>query len=183
MRLFFGIQLADNIREYLSDLILEFQSYIPSGIKWVETENLHITFQFIGEVKPTQLEVVEENFLTSISACERQKFKITGLELFPLSKPRLIWISLSSENRQFAKATKSLRNFLKQAGFNIEDKEMVPHITLGRIKANLIKPQIDFILEKEIEKHDIDINAISLFESNLTKKGAIYRILQTYNLK
>lgn len=183
MRLFFGIQLTDKIRDIISDLILELQTYIPTGIKWVEKENLHITFQFIGEVKPTQMLEVEESFLASISACESQQIQISGVELFPLNQPQFIWIRLRSENKQFAKATKSFRKLLKQKGFKVEDKDFFPHITLGRIKTNLMKPDIELILEQELEKHTIDIEEISLFESNLTPKRAIYRILQTYNLK
>jgi len=182
MRLFYGIQLSDDIRELLLETILHFQSYIPAGVKWVEPENLHVTYQFVGQVKPTQMADLEESFLTSISSCSEQKFKINALELFPLKEPKLIWVKLDSENKQFSKATKSLRNFLKQQGFNLDNKDFFPHITLGRIKTNLMKAQIEFILQTKLEKCEIDVKEITLFESNLTQKGAHYRVLQTYNL-
>lgn len=182
MRLFYGIQLPETIRERLFDLILDFKSYIPSGVKWVEKENLHITFQFVGDVKPTQLDDLEESFLSSISSCESQSFRVEGLEFFPAKQARLIWLSLNSQNKQFSKAVKRLQNLLKQQGFKLDSKEFIPHITLGRIKSNLMKAQIEFILQNKIELQDIDVNEITLFASNLTKKGPNYRILQTYNL-
>ncbi len=182
MRLFYGIQLPEEVKEELSEFIILLQSYIPTGVKWVEKENLHITFQFIGDVKPTQLAELEDDFITSISSCNSQKFMINSAEIFPLKQPRLIWVSLDSANNQLHKATKSLRNLLKNKGFILENKDFIPHITLGRIKSNLIKPQIEFILGAELKKEEFNINEISLFESNLTKRGANYRILKTYNL-
>ncbi len=183
MRLFYGIQLSEEMQDIIFDVILQLKSYIPAGIKWVEKENLHITFQFIGDVKTSQLSDLEDSFLSSISTCKNQNFKFESVQLFPLKQPRLIWIALTSENKQFSKASKSLRNFLKQQGFNLENKDFIPHITLGRIKTNLIKPEIEYILQTDLIKQEFCVNEIALFESNLTKRGAIYRILQTYNLQ
>lgn len=183
MRLFYGIQLPEEIRETLADLILHLQSYIPTGIKWIEKENLHLTFQFIGEVQPTKLADLETCFLSSISSCESTNFKFEAIEVVPLKDPHLIWISLSSDKNDFSQAIKNLRNQLNQDGFNLDNKDFTPHITLGRIKNNLMKPQVDFILNTELNKEEFYINEIALFESNLTKRGAIYRILKTYNLQ
>ena len=182
MRLFYGIQLPEEVHEHLFDVMLLLQNYIPSGVKWVEKENLHITFQFIGETKPTQLADLEESFLSSIAPCNEQKYTLDCTELFPLKQPRLIWVRLESENKQFAKATKCLRNLLTSQGFNLENRDLIPHITLGRIKNSLMKPQVEFILQSEIEKQEFIVNQITLFESNLSKRGANYRILNTYNL-
>lgn len=182
MRLFYAIDLADSLKEMLYDHILQLQSFIPFGVKWVDKENLHITFQFIGEVKPNQMSDLEDAFLTSIDSCRAQILQIKSLEIFPLDKPKLIWLRLASPNRDLAKATRSLRKFLTKYGFSVKNSDFIPHISLGRIKNNLMKPQIDFILQKQIVKIDIDVSDISLFESNLTKKGPHYRVIQTYNL-
>jgi 2'-5' RNA ligase len=182
MRLFYGIQLEEELKDYLFDLILHFQSYIPAGVKWVEKENLHLTFQFVGQVKPNQLAEVEASFKSSITSCNEEKFQLKSVELLPNNQPHLIWISLDSKNEDFADATKKLRYLLKQQGFNLDNNDFRPHITLGRIKNNLMKAQIEFIQKTELEKQEFNVNKITLFESNLTKKGANYRVLKTYNL-
>lgn len=183
MRLFFGFELPDPIKELAESAILYLKSYIPTSVKWVETESLHITFQFVGEVKPTDLADIEEAFVTCIGDCQKQTFTLLNVSCYPLREPKVIWISLAHNDKALNKSVKCFQTKLQQLGYKTDNKDFTAHITLGRIKANLMIPQIDFMLKTEIEQQEFTIDELTLFESNLTKKGAVYRTLQTYNLK
>lgn len=183
MRLFFGFELPDSIREIADSAISYLQSYIPTSVNWVESDALHITFQFVGEVKPTEFSAVEEAFLASINECTEQIFTLRHVTCYPLRNPKVIWISLDNENKTLRKSVKNFQNRLKQLGYNVNKKDYQAHITLGRIKGDLMNLQMEHIIKAEVKQEEFSVDEITLFESNLTKKGAIYRALQTYNLK
>ncbi len=182
MRLFYSFQLPQDLKESLFETILDLKSYIPFGVNWVDKENLHITFQFVGNIKPHQMADLEEIFLASIENLKKQTFQIENIEVFPLKLPRQIWLSLSNSDKELEKTSTLLRTNLRKIGINLDNFKFLPHITLGRIKSDLIKPQIEYIFLHEIDKNEIHFDKISLIESNLSKKGPQYRILKNYNL-
>lgn len=182
MRLFYGINLPTQLKELLFDKILEFQSYIPSGVKWVEKDNLHITFQFIGEVEASQLADLEDILLNSFKHFSKDNLLTQNIELYPNRDARQIWLRLKSENQELANVSKVFRKILKERAFTVDKNEFLPHITLGRIKRTLINAQADFILKNQINNISFPVNELCLFESNLTSKGPHYRIIKTYNL-
>lgn len=183
MRLFFGFELPDPIRELAESAISYLQSYIPTSVNWVGADGLHITFQFVGEVKPTDFSEVEEAFLASIKECPEQTFTLKHVTCYPLRDPKVIWISLDNEDKTLRKSVKHFQNRLKQLGYNVNKKDFKAHITLGRIKGDLMNLQMEHILKAKVKQKEFSVEEVTLFESNLTKKGAIYRALQTYNLK
>lgn len=183
MRLFYALIIPRQVKEELFNIISKFQSYIPTSVKWVEEENLHLTFKFIGEVEASQYSDLEERFSLVMQKCRQQKFVLHDIELFPQEGPRLIWVSLKSQTNQFSKASSYFSKILQEGGFKVENKAFTPHITLGRVKRNLIKPDIDIIEQEEISKIEFTIDRIALFSSTLTKKGPQYSILQMYNLR
>ncbi len=54
MRLFVGVPLPAAVRESLGSLC----SGVP-GARWVDTDNLHVTLRFIGEVDSIQAEDID----------------------------------------------------------------------------------------------------------------------------
>ena len=61
MRLFVGIGLPKNIKDYLFELQRNIGSQYAK-IKWVEKKNLHLTLKFLGEVHDDKFQELKDRF-------------------------------------------------------------------------------------------------------------------------
>lgn len=154
--------------------------------KWVETENLHLTLLFIGEVKdevlPAILQAVEEaargqeNFVVKF-----QRVCYGPGRAFP---PRLIWVE-GERNKILADLVERLKKEVLKRGVlkQVEERPFVPHLTLARIKAwqwKQIEPEERPNIDKEIDL-GFEVNSVDIMESVLRREGQKYSILQSLN--
>lgn len=130
--------------------------------KWVEEENLHLTWVFLGEVKDDE-PIIDK--LKEISPLERN---IAIKELGYFGRPPKVFFAKSQEKELYAKA-KEFRN----AGFDLY--RFKPHITLCRITTihdyKAYKEKLKIYREKTL---GLILSEIHLYESTLTSKGAEY---------
>ncbi len=135
--------------------------------KWVEEENLHLTWVFLGEVPDPK------PFIEVFAALSPlfDKVPVRGLGYFG-RPPRLLYAGVRSRVL-FDKLAA-----FEQTGLKIE--RFKPHITLCRIKKvadrNLFGSEV-----KRYKNRTLGylLPEIALYESRLTEKGAVYRKLCT----
>ncbi|MGB9857283.1 MAG: RNA 2',3'-cyclic phosphodiesterase [Dictyoglomaceae bacterium] len=174
-RLFIAIDLPFEIKEILNKYKEELAKYITYGVKWVELENLHFTIRFLGETEENKIPDIQR-IMDEVS-CEFFPFSISFNELgaFPSFKnPRVIWIGIENGKREMKTLFQRLEDKIVKLGFQREEKEFSPHLTLGRVKDKfrwekewkIDIPYLEFLAEE-----------ITLFESKLTSKGPIYNSL------
>ncbi|MCK4311477.1 MAG: RNA 2',3'-cyclic phosphodiesterase, partial [Candidatus Cloacimonetes bacterium] len=60
MRTFLALELPENIKNEVAEVVEYFRSLVRDGIKWVAKENLHITFQFIGDTREEDIPEISE---------------------------------------------------------------------------------------------------------------------------
>ena len=58
MRLFVAVDLSDEVRDRMENVLKTFKDF--KGVKAVEKENLHITLMFLGEVPDRRVEIIKE---------------------------------------------------------------------------------------------------------------------------
>ncbi|MDT7861236.1 MAG: RNA 2',3'-cyclic phosphodiesterase [Saccharolobus sp.] len=173
MRLFIGIDVPQMPK------ILELLELIKNSgadIKLVEPYNIHITLLFLGEIRDDRLEDVKD----SMKGLNFSSFNVTlrGLGAFPnLTRPRVVWVGITEGVQQLKQIRTYIYSELLKRKIRPEDeKDFVPHLTLGRVKSyssilnlvNLINDNIN----TEIGK--FSVNNVILFKSTLTPKGPIY---------
>lgn len=131
--------------------------------KWVEEENLHLTWVFLGEIKEKNSIINQMQNIASL----KNKIDIFGLEHF--GDPPKIFFAESQEKPLFAKAKE-----FTDAGFNLYSFK--PHITLCRIKAihdeSAYKKALKYYQDKILGSI---LPCISLYQSIPDKKCAHYR--------
>ena len=180
MRTFLALDLPDSIRADFSEVISYLKSANINGIKWVAPENLHITFQFIGETHRHDLneisDVAEELFnkITPIT------FSSAKIEIVPLKEPRIIWISLQSQETKLVTASKKIKKRLFEMGYKFDKKPLKFHITLGRIKKRLPEFFIQQILTTELKTREFVVSKATLYESFLKPQGPVYEEIFNY---
>jgi len=179
MRTFIALDLPENIREEVSRVTNDFRSNCPFGVKWVPPENLHITFQFIGETKENDISEISEFLEINFSELKMLNFIEPELEIIPGREPRMIWISLKIENSLIRKISKRFKEKLRKMGYKIDSKPLRFHITLGRIKKRLPEILIQQILTTELKMKSIKVGKATLYKSLLRPEGPRYNSLMS----
>jgi 2'-5' RNA ligase len=161
--------------------IIQFQEDlkpINAKIKFVETENLHFTLKFLGEINETLV----KDIYSVMKKIPFSPFPMTlqGVGSFPPSQPRVVWVGITEGRNELATITSFLDQNLKSLGFKPEKREFTPHLTIGRVKFIGDKKSFMSVLEKrkDFQFGTMNANSIFLKKSVLTQKGPIYTILE-----
>jgi len=149
-------------------------------IKWVEENNLHMTLKFLGGTPVASIpEIVAILETTAVNICPFD-YTLRKLGVFGSRyAPRVIWAGLEPPEK-FRSLMKTIQENLEQTGFRADRQNLVPHLTLGRIKS---------ITDRIIFQRTIDQFAnysstvykaefLTLYESILTSAGPQYHILR-----
>jgi 2'-5' RNA ligase len=168
MRLFIGIDLSEEIKDYLDSL------KIKADINWVPRDNYHITLKFLGDVDDP--EPIIDN-LRNVKL-DRFSTKLDKFGFFPNEDYiKVFWIGCFPDYdliELHKKVEKALPGYKKENGF-------VAHITLARVRYMKDK---DFFKKKvgelQIENKEIVVNSFQLFESRLGRDGLTYQILENF---
>ncbi|WP_457679506.1 RNA 2',3'-cyclic phosphodiesterase [Thermovibrio sp.] len=150
--------------------------------KWVEEENLHITFRFLGEVEEGKIPQISQMLRGKLKGASPFKVNYKGLGTFKRNGiERVLWIGIESEGIKEVK--RRVDQALMPFGFPIEEG-FIPHLTLLRIKK--LKRRIKFrnylySMREHLFLTRVE-NRVCLIESSLTPKGPIYKVVEEFNL-
>jgi len=186
-RIFIAINLPEDIKKNLSN----YQSGWPElPIRWVKSENLHVTLVFLGYLSDEDLievckiakEVSQRNksFLINL-----KKIGYGPPKKFP---PKMVWVE-GEKSQELANLKNDLENSLLERIHpgSLEKGRGRPfalHITLGRIRQwewRKIEPEERPEISKEINL-TFEVNSIEVMESELKRGGAEYRVLESVPL-
>jgi 2'-5' RNA ligase len=183
MRLFFAGDLPEKQKLAIAKL-LENLKASRADVKWVSPANFHITFRFLGEVKPDQLEGLKKigEEVGKLYGSFQISFKEIGS--FPSKEdPRVVWIGVDEGKSELCMLAQALESRLIRLGFKEADHPFKPHLTLGRVKSHKGRKELQQKLELPIPSFESWLlNAFSLKESQLAKSGPIYKDLFVFPL-
>ncbi|AFZ70195.1 2''-5'' RNA ligase [Caldisphaera lagunensis DSM 15908] len=184
VRAFIAVDVNDNsIINKINDTI-QALSELSLKIKFVETENLHITLRFLGEISEGDVLTIKENVISKLK-CEPFNIVLKGLGAFPNNEnPRVIWIGIS-EGFDFLKKLKiQIDDLLIKNGFKLSHEEFVAHLTIGRIKFGKSSALKELLEQyRNFDYGTIKVNSVKLKKSTLTRQGPIYENLVEANCK
>lgn len=153
-------------------------------IKWVDTQNIHLTMKFFGETKEDRI----ENIITVLSEISLQHkpftLELKNVGIFGSSyKPRVIWFGIE-ENKIMQSLAMDTLDEMEKIGFEKDRQNFVPHLTIGRIKFVNDKKRFREIIDryKSVEIQKENIVEFSLIESILRQQGPEYKIIETFKL-
>ena len=172
MRAFIAIPLPQNIKDYLNSIQAQFKE-CDIYAKWVNTQNVHMTLKFLGEVEKEKIPSIENAINKSTAGLRPLKANLINFGFFPNERnPRVFFIS-TDEEETLQRTVYELEKNLEPLGFNPEYR-FKSHITLARLKG---KRNIACLTDKykviEPDKF-FYVNSIVLYKSILTPKGPIY---------
>ncbi|MEW6620041.1 MAG: RNA 2',3'-cyclic phosphodiesterase [bacterium] len=180
VRTFVAISMSPQLKETLS----KFQSELKKAnadVKWVNSDGMHITLKFLGNCLIGQLESVYQMVLEATSDFKQFTLSLTSVGAFPsLSSPKVIWVGVDKGKEECIELSKRIDNNLLRLGFPIEQRESIPHLTLGRIKSPQRKDDLSKLIStlKPPAFGQMEVAKIEVMGSQLTPKGALYTTLQ-----
>ncbi|MEM9706183.1 MAG: RNA 2',3'-cyclic phosphodiesterase [Pseudomonadota bacterium] len=174
-RLFVAISLPEVVVDALGQL----QSGLD-GARWRDSDQLHLTLQFIGEVSRRQADDVA----VALSGLSVPAFPISlkGCGSFGGDYPRAVWAGVGA-NDGLGLLQSKVTGALKSAGVEITHRKYAPHVTLAYVEGL----QQDAV-EKFCAVHGLfkcgpfTIREFHLYESFLGGDGSHYEILETFPL-
>ena len=172
------------------DTLIRMISSLRSGlknekIKWSDPENFHITLAFLGDTENNKIKEINKMLKLACEGFGEFEIIIKGLGVFKnLNDPRVIWTGIEPSDK-LNTLQESVRIGLKETDIIPEDRPFKPHLTLGRIKSiqdnDVLKTLIDGYKNMELQKQEI--NAVILYESILSRNGAVYKALTKFPLR
>lgn len=174
-RIFFALTLPEEIRANLLALRRRL-ALAPGAVKWVESENLHLTLYFIGDVDKSRMPQLLQR--AAAAAADSLKFTVSvrGVGVFPtINRPRVLWAGVEEGQSEIIK----LAHALNKSFGNTQRQSFSPHITIGRIRPGKqinIKP---FLLqEAQFYAGTFKVSSFTCFASTLTRQGPVYRVIK-----
>ena len=183
IRAFLALDPPEEILREIGRIQDRLRKLIHGDLRWVRPEGIHLTLKFFGDIS--------ENAVVNISAVAGQaaaavgpfELAIGGTGVFPdPSRPRVVWLGMNGEVARLVTFQQGLERALWEIGFPPEERPFRPHLTLGRIKSPKGLTGLAEALEKEktVTAGMFTASGLSLFQSDLTPRGAVYTRLAGY---
>lgn len=179
-RVFVAADIGDAMRREAQRVIsglstkLE-QAKEPPKVAWVKPAALHVTIRFLGEVEEAEVERLQQLIAPPIPIAP---FEVTwrGIGAFPSKRqPRALWLGVINGAAQLAAIEAEVSARIAGAALQLDDRALLPHLTLGRIK--MPGKGIDWpkILQAcELRNVTSRIDRVILYRSKLSQYGPNY---------
>jgi 2'-5' RNA ligase len=179
LRVFIAVEIPLSIRQAIRDNTESMREALGSLIRWVPTENMHLTLKFIGDVSPANVELLSQMLTAETKGSAPFQMQIGGLGSFPGSRrARVIWIGIQAPPG-LASLQHGIESATTRLGYEPETRPFSPHLTIGRVRQQVSageQQQIRTALERT-QVGDLGIagiTAVHLFKSDLQPTGSIY---------
>ncbi|MEA1926778.1 MAG: RNA 2',3'-cyclic phosphodiesterase [Candidatus Auribacterota bacterium] len=183
IRTFIAIGVPEKLKAEIGKISSFISSQIP-GVRWVSSENLHITLKFLGDIEESMIPDIQEVLNQVAQNHLPISSKFGGVGVFPnIRRPGIIWLGLTEGSEELTVLVSDISAGLSRLGFKPERRKFTPHLTLGRVKKRVRPAGLREILETDEGKFStgrLKINMLLLKKSTLTSNGAIHQILSEH---
>lgn len=154
--------------------------------KWADPNSIHLTLKFLGGIGQEQLSAIKEALVAAASYSAPFNIKLSRPGVFPsLSRPRVLWVGIEDDSGALKELQQQIDERLKGLGFEPEEREYSPHLTLARIKEvrgkGELQRAIGSVALSPLEP--IMVNHFNLMRSDLRPSGAVYTVLESFVLR
>jgi len=138
MRLFIASGFSVPVLARIRDLQEFARPLLGNAVKWVEPENIHLTYAFLGDVPQASLPAIMKVIDEAAGACRRTRVTLGGFGAFPsFESPRVLWLGLKEGGDALKDIAVKLCGGLTAEGF-VFGHEFSAHITIARVNPALL---------------------------------------------
>lgn len=183
-RLFIAIKINPT-EEVLRRVYYLQENLMEENINWIKTDHYHLTLKFLGKTRTNQIESISNDIRNIASHQGSFKIELGDLGLFGSRyNPKVIWIE-AEPIKVMGSLQENISNALSQYGFTRDKQNFVPHLSIARIRKLKHKEHFQKIIsncQSGLNQHQL-VNEITLFESELLQRGAVYKVIDKFPLK
>jgi len=188
LRAFIAVEIPLEIRQTVCNATSDLQKRVGSLVRWVPMENMHLTLKFLGDVSPSNVDLLTEMLRAEADLFRCFEFKLSGLGSFPnLKRPRVIYIGIHAP-AVLETLHRGIDSASRKLGYDSEERGFSPHLTIGRVKQNVTSSEQQTI-RRALEETKIDalgvaqVDSVHLYKSDLKPTGSVYTRLYSAPLK
>lgn len=186
IRTFIAIPLSKAIEKPAIRLITRLQSP-GDAIKWVPTDNLHLTLKFLGDVDNVELPKICDAIHDVCLSIEPFTLEFGGTGGFPeTDRPRVLYCGIQGETETLCQLVGGLEKRLADLGFKQEPRDYRPHLTLGRTRSSSSRANSEVVArlheEKDVDLGAMTVDSVQVIASFLDKSGPTYNVIDTIEL-
>ncbi|MCK4891898.1 MAG: RNA 2',3'-cyclic phosphodiesterase [Candidatus Pacebacteria bacterium] len=175
-RIFITIDLPDEIKRALLSYEKRWKNL---HVKWTNFYKLHITVRFLGEVDRKGLELILSAVKKTASAIKPFDARLDRIVLGPdPAQARMFW-AIVHIDANIINLKRTIEQNLKISGFEMENCEFKPHITLARARGNHLKGKQTNIVLKNMK---FKTESIEIMESQLGPNIEKYKLIESFEL-
>lgn len=184
MRCFIAIDLPEELKRRIGDFIARIGA-VSVDIRWVPSENIHLTLKFLGNIKDDILVNIGRSLRNICMIHKPFNISLQGTGAFPnLKNPNVLWIGVR-RSEELKNLYVDIEEAMSKLGFPKEERKHNPHLTIGRVKnRGNILPTMKYIDESKQEFFGIiPVTDVHLMNSILKPSGAEYAKTASFKLK
>ncbi|WP_336035663.1 RNA 2',3'-cyclic phosphodiesterase [Halobacterium yunchengense] len=185
MRLFVSVDLPDDLADDVAALQEEFAA--AGGLDFVDPAQAHVTLKFLGDVDGDRVDELADGLDAAVADSGVAPFdaELAGLGVFPdLEYVSVLWLGVGAGSAELSRLHDAVESrFVTEHGFDPEDHEFTPHVTLARMKHAGGKELVqELVRERHPEVGTVRVSAVRLTESTLTADGPEYETVRAVDL-
>ncbi|WP_368409317.1 RNA 2',3'-cyclic phosphodiesterase [Halomarina litorea] len=148
------------------------------GIRVVDPEGAHVTLKFLGDIEEDRVPAVEEALAAAVGDADVGPFdlRLTGYGAFPSTDYiSVVWVGADEGSAELTRLQAAVEDRLVALGFDSEDHEFTPHVTIARMDDAREKTHVKRVVAEETpDAGTMRVESVALTESTLTRAGPEY---------
>lgn len=184
IRTFIAVPIPNAVAVFLQQVQSQLQ-LAAMDIRWVATQNIHLTLNFLGDIDPTRVPAVAAKLDSAAAAIAPFEIKASGVGVFPnLRHARVLWVGLAGEIEPLKALQATLDSSLDSVACKREPRDFRAHLTIGRTRRRMDAQTLGAALEsmRAARSDSFRVDRLTLFQSKLKSAGAEYIPLHTSRL-
>ena len=176
IRSFIAISLPQEIKNKITETQKSLME-TKADVRWVNIDGIHLTLKFLADIERSQVKEILSAIKAASEGIKPFSLEIASVGAFPkIEYPRVVWIGINDETNTLKPIQKKIDENLSKIGFDREERDFKPHLTLGRVKSLKGKERlIPLILQaKDLSLGRFEVTEVLLMQSVLKPTGAEY---------
>jgi RNA 2',3'-cyclic 3'-phosphodiesterase len=177
LRLFVAITIPEPVRNEMTAIERELKPLAQGDVRWVKTEQLHLTLKFLGNIPSDSVAAVKNALAQACAGVGPFHLLARGIGFFPHTRsPRVIWVGFEDDANVLADLQRGIERFVEPFLEKPGAEKFRPHATLGRFQ-KYRRHKTEQLLPRALAlgKHVFGkwrVEGVGLFRSELSPDGA-----------
>lgn len=183
MRLFIATTFPESVTREVHERAEKVRPRLPHA-SWVRPETQHLTFAFLGEQDESVVGRLGPTLEEKLKVVKKFSATITGAGFFPNSRhARVGWLGLDPD-QPFRDVARVVREVVNAAGIELDRADFRAHLTLMRMRDPWPPASIETFDRafKDYRSAPFVVDAVTLYSSTLSPKGAVHSPLRRFEL-